>query len=374
MTRTLIRDVRVFDGERTVPRADILIDGARITAPDGRPADTVVDGSGRTLLPGLIDAHTHVVDGSLAAALAHGVTTELDMFCVPGNLARQRRLAASRDDVADLRSAGMLATAPGGHPTQLLVDAGALGDAAGPIDAVTGPADAKRFTADRVAEGADYLKIVVDDGILHGGHFPTLAPATVAALVEAAHAQGLRAIAHAVTAREIAIALDAGVDGLAHVPADLPAGPELSALAARVAAARVFVVTTLVYFEAITAQAAAADHAKPSAATDAGHAARALHEAGVVLLAGTDANPYVPEHGIAMHRELLLLTGAGMSPDAALAAATSIPARVFGLTDRGRIAPGFRADLLLVDGDPTSDISTTKAIAGVWRGGVRLQP
>ncbi|GGN59487.1 amidohydrolase [Actinoplanes lobatus] len=369
MTRTLIRDVRVFDGERTVPRADILIDGARIMAPDGRPVDTVVDGSGRTLLPGLIDAHTHVVDGSLAAALAHGVTTELDMFCMPGNLARQRRLAAVRDDVADLRSAGMLATAPGGHPTQLLTDAGALGDAAGAIDAVTGPADAKRFAADRVAEGADYLKIVVDDGTLHGEGFPTLAPATVAALVEAAHAHGLRAIAHAVTAREVAIALDAGVDGLAHVPADLAAGPELSALAARIAAAGVFVVTTLVYFEAITAPAAAADHAKPSAA---GHAARALHEAGVVLLAGTDANPYVPEHGIAMHRELLLLTGAGMPPEAALAAATSIPARVFGLTDRGRIAPGFRADLLLVDDDPISDISATKAIAAVWRGGVRL--
>jgi imidazolonepropionase-like amidohydrolase len=72
-----------------------------------------------------------------------------------------------------------------------------------------------------------------------------------------------------------------------------------------------------------------------------------------------------------MHRELLLLTEAGLSAEEALAAATSVPARHFGLTDRGRIAPGLRADLVLVDGDPTRDITATRAIADVWRRGVR---
>jgi imidazolonepropionase-like amidohydrolase len=68
----------------------------------------------------------------------------------------------------------------------------------------------------------------------------------------------------------------------------------------------------------------------------------------------------------------VLLTEAGFSPEEALAAATSIPARQFGLADRGRIAPGRRADLLLVHGDPTTDITATSAIAGVWRRGLRL--
>jgi imidazolonepropionase-like amidohydrolase len=72
-----------------------------------------------------------------------------------------------------------------------------------------------------------------------------------------------------------------------------------------------------------------------------------------------------------MHRELLLLTEAGLSAEEALAAATSVPARHFGLTDRGRIAPGLRADLVLVDGDPTRDITATRAITEVWRRGVR---
>jgi imidazolonepropionase-like amidohydrolase len=375
--RTLIRNVRVFDGERTTPGADVLIDGDRIADPDGRGADVEVDGAGRTVLPGLIDAHTHTFEGSLAQALTFGVTTELDMFCLPGNLARQRALAAERDDVADLRSSGILATAPGGHPSQVMggLDASTLdafGDAVGPFDTVADSGQAKEFVAARLAEGVDYLKIVVDDGAVHGARLPVLAPEVVAALVEAAHAAGLTTIAHAITAREVTIALDAGIDGLAHVFADAgPGDPAGSELAARIAAQGVFVVTTLAYFEAISGQVGAADHAHPGSAGNAIHAARTLHRAGVPLLAGTDANPFAPAHGTAMHRELVLLAEAGLSTEEALAAATSVPARHFGLTDRGRIAPGLRADLVLVHGDPTRDITATGNVVEVWRRGVR---
>jgi imidazolonepropionase-like amidohydrolase len=375
--RTLLRDVRVFDGERTTPRADVLIDGDRIAEPDGRPVDAEVGGAGKTLLPGLIDAHTHTFEGSLAQALTFGVTTELDMFCLPGNLARQRALAADRDDVADLRSSGMLATAPGGHPSQLMAgfDASTLdafGDAVGAFDTVADPDQAKQFVEARLAEGIDYLKIVVDDGAVHGARLPALRPEVVAALVEAAHAGGLMTIAHAITAREVAIALDAGVDGLAHVYSDAgPDDPIGDELATRIAAQGVFVVTTLAYFEAISGQVGAADHAHPGCADNAVHAARALHRAGVPLLAGTDANPFAPAHGAAMHRELVLLTEAGLSAEEALATATSVPARHFGLTDRGRVAPGLRADLVLVQGDPTRDITATGKVVEVWRRGVR---
>jgi hypothetical protein len=72
-----------------------------------------------------------------------------------------------------------------------------------------------------------------------------------------------------------------------------------------------------------------------------------------------------------MHAELARLVDAGLSPEDALRAATSVPAKAFGLADRGRIAPGLRADLVLVDGDPTRDIAATRAIEGIWKGGVR---
>jgi imidazolonepropionase-like amidohydrolase len=338
--RTLIRGVRLFDGERTTAQTDIVIDGDRIGTPDGR-ADVVVDGAGKTLLPGLIDAHTHTFDGNLAQALTFGVTTELDMFCLPGNLARQRALAAKRDDVADLRSSGVLATAPGGHPSQLMAalgDASGFGDAVGTFDTVANADQAKEFVAARVADGADYLKVVVDDGSVHGLDLPVLAPDVVAALVEAAHGAGLAVIAHAISAAEVEVALDVGVDGLAHVWADA----ESPDLAARVAAQGVFVISTLVYFEVISQQGAA-DHAAPDSGANAVRVARTLHQAGVPLLAGTDATPFSPLHGESLHRELVLLTEAGLSNEEALAAATSVPARHFGLDDRGRIAPGLRA-------------------------------
>ncbi|MBE3014399.1 amidohydrolase family protein [Microbispora sp. NEAU-D428] len=400
--RTLIRDVRVFDGERTIPRTNVLVEDDLIAEYDGRRVDVEIDGTGRTVLPGLIDAHTHVSDGMLAQALAFGVTTELDMFCLPSNLARQRRLAAERDDVADLRSAGVLATAPNGHPSQIMAAEAAavahLGDAVGPFDTIADAGQAKAFVEARLAEGIDYLKIVVDDGSAAGLDLPVLGPDVVAALVEAGHAAGLATIAHVATVRDATVAIEAGVDGLAHVVHDAPPGdPAVEKLAAQAAARGVFVVSTLSYIEAITGGTGGAElvrdervasrlpeHARaavrddpgavpvhPQGVVNAAHAALALHRAGVPLLAGTDANFFTPLHGASMHRELPLLIEACLTPEEALATATSVPARHFGLHDRGRIAPGMRADLLLVDGDPTRDITATRAIAAVWRRGVR---
>jgi imidazolonepropionase-like amidohydrolase len=97
-----------------------------------------------------------------------------------------------------------------------------------------------------------------------------------------------------------------------------------------------------------------------------------------VILAGTDSNddPAAPcqvAHGESLHEELERLVDAGLAPAEALRGATSLAAATFGLTDRGVIAPGYRADLLLVDGDPTLDISATRNIRGVWIGGGRVK-
>lgn len=263
--RTRIHGVRVFDGRQAAGVRDVVVEDdlvVAVSAPGAaQDADVEVDGRGRTLVPGLIDAHTHVFDGSLAEALRHGVTTELDMFCLPRPLARHRRLAADRDDVADLRSAGLLATAPGGHPTQLIAAlTGTLLDPedVSELDFVTDPERAPEFVKARLAEGSDFLKLVIDDGTVHGADLPVMSLAVASALTSAARAAGLRVVAHAVTATDVVTALDAGVDGLAHVWADLaPRDPACARLARRVRDQGVFVVSTLAYFEAVDAQGAA---------------------------------------------------------------------------------------------------------------------
>jgi imidazolonepropionase-like amidohydrolase len=96
-----------------------------------------------------------------------------------------------------------------------------------------------------------------------------------------------------------------------------------------------------------------------------------LHDAGVPLLAGTDSPVPGVAHGASLHRELELLVDSGLSPSEALMAATYTPAHEFGLHDRGRVAAGLRADLVLIKGDPTSNLRALHDIEGVWSGGER---
>jgi imidazolonepropionase-like amidohydrolase len=110
---------------------------------------------------------------------------------------------------------------------------------------------------------------------------------------------------------------------------------------------------------------------------DAFASVMALHKSGVDILAGSDVSEPIPSlgglaHGASLHQELQLLVAAGLKPIEALRVATSTPARRFGLNDRGHIVAGARADLLLVDGDPTANISDTLSIRAVCRRGIQL--
>jgi imidazolonepropionase-like amidohydrolase len=97
-----------------------------------------------------------------------------------------------------------------------------------------------------------------------------------------------------------------------------------------------------------------------------------LHRAGVPILAGTDSPNPGSGHGVALHQELQILVAAGFTPIEALQAATSLPAKIFNLGNRGRIALGARADLVLVDGDPTTQIADTLNITRIWKNGYSI--
>jgi imidazolonepropionase-like amidohydrolase len=102
----------------------------------------------------------------------------------------------------------------------------------------------------------------------------------------------------------------------------------------------------------------------------AGKAIKQLKAAGVPILAGTEAPNPGTTYGASLHEELVLLVEAGLTPTEALIAATSAPALAFHASDRGRIARGLRADLVLVDGNPTEDVLATRNIVAVYKGGI----
>lgn len=386
----VFEEVSVFDGEALLAPTTVVVEDGRITAvgadataPEGAE---FVDGSGMTLMPGLIDAHVHTFTPQmLMQGLVFGVTTVLDMFTSEEFVAQMRAEQESGTATyrADMFSAGTLATAPGGHGTQFGID----------IDTLTSPDQAEQWVADRAAAGVDYIKVIIESGEEMGFESPTLDEETVTAVIEAAHAEGFLVVTHVQTLAAAEMAVRAGTDGLGHMFSDALPTPEL--IEAMVAA-DVFVIPTLSVFQSIGTDDPAevnllederiAPYLTPSdiqsidnpysgypalAYSNARDGVRMLHDAGVRILAGTDAPNPGTAYGASMHGELELLVGAGLTPSEALAAATSVNAATFGLDDRGRIAAGLNADLLLVEGDPTQDVTATRNIVASYKHGVR---
>ncbi|MFH8484808.1 amidohydrolase family protein [Streptomyces longisporoflavus] len=411
---TAIINGRVFDGEHLLKDTTVVLDGTRIAAVGGEPpagAD-IVDAGGGTLLPGLIDAHVHTSDEALALALRFGVTTELEMQGM--NTRPGRDHLAEKDSLADVRSAGFGITPPGGHPSELMPkgfkpgghrSAGHDGKGERPaprekplMPFSTTPEEAVGFIPRLVAAGSDYIKFMVDDGTVEGHPgLPMLDQATLNAGVAEAHRHGMLTIAHTLTVDATRMAIEAGIDGFAHLFMDRPHTDEIIDL---IAASGAFVVPCVVLNASMMGITGAPLARDPRVAArldeawtttlnssydrypqgkleDVLASVKALHDAGVDLLAGTDAAPMpLPfmggvVHGASVHQELQYLVRAGLTPVQALGAATRTPARRFGLEDRGRIAEGLRADLLLVDGDPTTTISDTLNLREVWRRGTR---
>jgi len=386
----VIQNAGVFDGRGIIDDADVWVEAGKIKAV-GKQLEVagdveVVDGTGATLLPGLIDAHTHTWGDALKDAIVFGVTTELDMFTDVKYMQQVKRLEAEgkNTDMADLRSAGTLATVRGGHGTEYGFS----------IPTLSTPAEAKEWVKVRVREGSDYIKIVYDDCRLYGIERPTLSRETMKALVDAAHEQGKLAIVHIGTQQQARDAIEAGADGLAHLFVDSLLTASFVALAAK---HDVFVVPTLTVLEGVSGRpsgtslvgdprlepyltSANIDNLKkafpkftaPLSVKNAEQAVRELKAAGVPILAGSDAPNPGTAHGASMHRELELLVRSGMSPVEALASATAVPAEAFHMQDRGEIAAGKRADLVLVKGDPTQDITATRGIIAVWKAGLQV--
>lgn len=390
----LIRNVKVFDGERALEHRDVLIGNGKISRIGATglrvPKAEIMDGRGRTLLPGLFDAHLHVPvkpEPALRQLASLGVTTVLDMAGGGEKLKALKRIEAEDPEgMADIRVSGSIAVGPGSMLAKM---------AKQQLAVIGSPEEAPSWVDARIAEGSDYIKVVYDER--EGG---PMSRETMQAIIEAAHKRGKMVVVHILAEDKAREAIAAGADGLGHLFIGESAGSDFGQLAAK---HPVFVIPTLVTLYALCGKsqgpALLADpHLEPyftpeqrqlfkkPADPDRNHmckatdeAMRQLIQARVPILAGTDTALItgtmlgVAAYGATLHGELKLLVDVGMTPLQALAAATSAPAHAFHFTDRGFIRPGMRADLLLVEGDPTGNILATRNIAAVWKQGVRIQ-
>lgn len=384
----VITECRIFDGD-TIRYGALHVDqgiiasvGAGAILPDSIP---VISGKGKTVIPGLIDAHVHIFsEYQLEQSLVYGITQVIDMFMDP-RLMKDIKAHIAQPGVhhlADLISPGILATAPRGHGTQFGIE----------IPTLSAPDQALAFVDARIAEGSDFIKIICEDGDRNHA-FNSLDKETIAALISAAHTRNKLAVVHILDLDDAITVIEAGADGLAHLYANGGVHPDFGRIAARHS---VFVIPTLSVLQSLCGagniqrlirdpdlgpymtpvDVMMLERSFPCTAgirayADAEYALRQLRDNGVPILAGTDAPNPGTSYGPSLHEELLLLVEAGLSPVEALKAATSVPARIFGIKNRGLIIPGAAADLVMVNGDPTEDIKKTRDILAVWKDGWR---
>jgi imidazolonepropionase-like amidohydrolase len=397
----VFRGARLVDGHGVLlsPNGAIIVRGGRISAigpveavatPEG---STVVDLTGRTVIPGLINAHGHVGD-------TQGLESN-PLFYTESNLVRQLRQYA-RYGITTVVSLG-----GDGEIGMRLRDqsVGPLDRArlrvAGPVITATTP-EAARADVDRVAGmNPDFIKIRVDDNL---GTTPKMPLDAARAVIDQAHAHGLRVAVHIFYLDDAKALVRAGADLLAHSVRDAPVDDELVELLRTRNVCLVPTLTrelsTFVYesepdffsdpFFLKGVQASVVDGLRDPARRNrtpssdlsyrykaaleyAGANARRLSEAGAGLAFGTDTGPPGRFQGYFEHLELELLADAGLSPATILSMATAGAAECLGMPDAGDLAVGRWADFVVLTGDPLADIRASRTIESVWIGGQKTE-
>lgn len=417
----LIRDARIFTGEgRTIENGSVLVRYGKIaeiydgSAPDPKLLNAeVLEGAGKTLLPGLVDAHVHLaaisglplegdydlresMERASAALLYSGVTAVRSVGdSLDDSLKLRKEIANGARLGAQLFICGPVFTVNAGHGTEFassLPQAARASLLAQAVRTPKTPDEARRQVRELKNAGVNGLKVILDAGLGAGDRLDLLIARSVLA---EAHAQKLRVATHTGDARDVADAVDIGSTSVEHGAAneEIP-----DTLLIRMAAQGVYYDPTLAAIEGAwrfysgsadvlngtllqqtvppkpvkslrdaLASGKTVDQAKAAALAHSLETARAnlvrAWNKGVPLVAGTDAGDTLVFHGASLHRELQLWAAAGVPPEVALTAATSNAAKLLGATNLGAIRKGLDADLILVDGNPLQDIAATERIS-----------
>ena len=375
----------LFDGERVIENAGLVIDGGEVawvgerrglpkSAPGERSETTRP--AGGFALPGMINCHAHLtLDGdanfaaevtqndtqaalkafrNARAALRAGVTTVRDLGA-NGTMVIELARAIDRGLVEGPRiiAAGRGITTTGGHGLE-------VGRIADSVDEV------RKAVREQAHAGARVVKLFSTGGILGGGAPPELSQYSAEetrAAVEEAHKAGLRITTHAHGSGGMRIAAEAGIDSIEH--ATLLDEATIRTIKEH----DVAIVPTLLVVQSLLDHATELDAlvVERTRAVSERHreGVRAAHRAGVRIATGTDAGASFTRHA-AYAVEVRLLTECGLTPTEALAAATAQAARVVGLGKAGRLGRGCWADIVFVEGDPLADPRTLGSPRGVY--------
>ena len=372
----------MFDGDRLWEKtADVLFDESGILADDNGPAEVEVDGTGKTLLPGLIDGHVHmgmsgmeppateagvIAMGALLAAQAqalwqYGITTVRNCGTGKnGDLAVRNAIREQKIPGVRIVGCGRVLSITGGHGWPMAIE----------CDSVDEIRKAARL---QLREGADFVKLMATGGMGTKGSVPNAPQLTeeqMRTAVEEAALVGKFTAAHCTGLEGAQRAIRAGVHIIEHAQLD----EETAAMMAQSGAVYCPTIVTrynILHTEDPKFQWMRAK-ANPGDLVRKKKALNLCKSMGIPVIAGTDAgpNPLTPL-GSSLWRELGIYCAFGMTPVEALHAATAGAASVLGIDgETGSVRPGLCADLALYDGGPTGDIGQLNTLCCTWQGGI----
>lgn len=385
-TSLVLANARVVDGRGVIAeRANIHIEGSTITRignGQADPAATVIDAAGKTVCPGLMNAHVHICfDGTvdpqpfyeaegnvesalmalprLHATLRSGVTTVRDLGGKPDVTLTLARLIAEGNVIGPkIVAAGRVITMTGGHGHWMGIE-------------VDGADAARRATRRMLKAGAKTIKVMATAGMMTDGQragAPQMTIEEMRACVDEAHKANVGVAAHVEGSEGAANAIEASVDSIEH-------GHGLTEeLLERMIANGIALVPTVSCDRAIVRRGPGAgipSHIVDDCARLAPSLEWALQRAiemGVTIAAGNDGGAPLTQPGDIVD-ELEVYVEMGMNPQRALASATTATADLFRLTDVGLVAAGQRADLIVTNGDPLETVSALRNPETVIAGG-----
>lgn len=365
----VINNVKLFDGDSIFENVTVLVHGDSIAKilkdQTDFQGDNVIEGKGMTLIPGLINAHVHcrTVD-QLKEAASAGVLTVLNLFNPkPILMDSLKILSFQREDLAYLFWAGPSVTVAEGHGTQYA-----------PVPVIDNVSEIPNFIDNRIAENADFIKVIVESGIPKRRIRPSLSDEQLKVALSYIKSKNQISVVHISNLNDALKVADYGGNGLAHIwwknQEEISAEQIL-----KLTDNQVFIIPTLLLRSLQEKGFRQAGYDDLHINIDQlKNDILKLSQNGVPILAGTDPPNRGINFGTDLYEELYLLSESGLTPTETLKSATSAPSREFRLGEKGFIKEGYKADFVLIDGDPTNNIKDIAKIHSIWKLGKQLTP
>ena len=389
----LIRNVRLIDGTgaEPIPSVNVAVENGVISwigegsvTPSAHPHYEDINGEDLTLMPGTFDCHEHFAgDGGESGVLAMNDDVP-EVLLVKAAANARRALMTGQTSARDVGSPyGISITlarqvATGSIPGPRITAAGQWIQAPttwpySMVYTIESPEQMRQVVSDQIGQGAGLIKVGATGVREDGSDYATLGPEIARLVVELAHGAGLKVAAHCTGFMGATEAVEAGIDSIEHCTNIDSATARLMAQMGTVA------VPTMSTWDYRIQAAARWNLPKEEIDIAEGRrdASRAsfknMLDAGVKIAAGTDAGGSPVRHGTIVH-EMEVMIEAGLTTMQAIESATRIAAEITGtLKDTGTVEVGKLADLILVDGDPLSDVGAIRNVWAVFQGGRRVR-